>query len=259
MFRPRIIPCLLLKDRGLVKTVRFKKPFYIGDPINTVKIFNEKEVDEIIILDIMATTRHLAPDFEHIKTIVDEAFMPVCYGGGIKHLREMERLFSIGIEKVSLSSSAILDPKLITEAVRNFGSQAIVAILDVKKRFLRKKKVAWICNGKKVIDLPITDLIKKLEDLGVGELAINDIDRDGTMMGYDISFLKSISGLVKIPVIALGGAGKTDDLKKVIQDGGCSAAAAGSLFVYYGRKKGVLITYPQREVLDNMLHGGQNG
>lgn len=258
MFRPRVIPCLLLKNRGLVKTVRFADPFYLGDPINTVRIFNEKEVDEIVILDITATAQGRGPDFERIKDIVDEAFMPVCYGGGVTGLDQMEQLFSIGIEKVSLSTAAVLDRSLITEAAKRFGNQAIVATLDVKKTMFKKTKIVHIINGRRSTGLSAVELAKELEGSGAGELLINDIDRDGTMSGYDIDLLRSVTRSVNIPVIGLGGAGTMDDLRKAIVEGGCSAAGAGSLFVYYGRKKGVLINYPNREVLDGLLKGGSD-
>lgn len=244
MLQTRVIPCLLLQRGGLVKTIKFKKPCYIGDPINAVKIFSEKEVDELMLLDIDATKQGREPDYGTIESIVSEAFMPICYGGGIRKVKHMQRLFNLGIEKVAISSSAIEDPDLVTEGAARYGSQSIVVVLDVKRKGLRRRLSLVTHNGKKETGLNPFDAAIKMEKLGAGELVVNNVDRDGVMKGYDLEIVKKISESVMIPVIALGGAGTLHDLKDIVHHAGASAAAAGSLFVYKGPLKGVLINYP---------------
>lgn len=242
--RPRIIPCLLIdENNGLVKTIQFKKPRYIGDPINAVKIFNNKGVDELCILGISVTTRNSEIAWELLQDIATEAFMPLSYGGGIRNLDDVKRLFSIGYEKVIFNTALFTSSKLIEESVAYAGSQSIVASLDVKSNLLGKSS-CWIeCGTKNTKDTP-ESIARKVESLGVGEILLNSIDRDGMMNGYDLSLVKSVVESVSIPVIACGGAGNIDDIKKVIYDGHAHAAAAGSVFVYYGRNKAILITYP---------------
>jgi len=258
MYRPRVIPVLLLHNKGIVKTIKFSHPRYIGDPINTVRIFNEKEVDELILLDIDASVQRKAPDFDLIEEIVGEAFMPIGYGGGVKTLEQMHRLFRAGIEKVSLSSAAIENPSLVRQASMEFGRQAVVVTLDIKR--LNEKYVVSTYNDTQIIDKDPVDVAQEMEALGAGELILNFVDRDGTMQGYDVQYVRKITHKVKIPVIALGGAGSLLDLRKVVFEGGASAAAAGSLFVYYGRLRAVLINYPSQEELTSLfrLAGGGN-
>lgn len=247
-FRPRIIPCLTMIDRGLVKTIRFNNPRYIGDPINTVKIFNGKGVDELCILDIRATADHKSPDLDYLKDIASEAFMPLSYGGGITKMSEIEKLFYIGFEKIIMNTSFITNPSLIKEAVSFAGSQSIVVSIDVKTD-LFGKRACYIGNGKAKVKGNPVELAKRAEDLGAGEILINSINQDGIMHGYDIELVKSISSFVNIPVIACGGARDINDLKLVIEEGGAHAAAAGSMFVYYGKHKALLITVPSEEEL----------
>jgi len=245
MFIPRIIPCILLHKGGLVKTVKFKNPRYIGDPINTVKIFNEKEVDELIVMDIDATPANREPDYSVIEDIVSEAFMPVCYGGGITSIQQMRRIFWTGVEKVSLSASAIANPALIEEAADHFGSQSIVVMLDITKTRLKRQYQVVTHNATKKTALDPFETAVLMEKSGAGELVLNNVDRDGLMTGYDEDYIKKITGAVNIPVIALGGAGKMDHLKQVVMNGGAFAAAAGSMFVYHGKHRAVLINYPK--------------
>lgn len=253
MLQPRIIPCLLLHEGGLVKTVKFKKPRYVGDPINAVKIFNEKEVDEIILIDIDAAREQREPDYELINDIASEAFMPICYGGNVTTALQMRKIFSLGIEKISISSAAIESPELIKEAATIFGSQSIIVTLDVKKGLFDKKIQVVTHNASKKTGMCPVHLAKYFEEKGAGELLVNYVDRDGIMEGYDIELIKKISSTVNIPVIALGGAGSLDDMKLVIKEGGASAAAAGSLFVFKGVHHAVLINYPSQSELRNLF------
>lgn len=248
--RPRIIPCLLLKEQGLVKTVKFSSPDYLGDPINAVKIFNEKETDELCILDIEASKEDKHPDFDFLESIASEAFMPLSYGGGISCLKDIKRIFHIGFEKVILNTAFAIKPELVREAAKYAGSQSIVVSIDAKKNLFRGYSV-FIKGGTVKTDKEPHILAQMADNLGAGEILINSIDRDGTMKGYDIELIKSITNCVNVPVIACGGAGGTDDLKKALTEGGAHAVAAGSMFVYYGRKKAVLINTPgEQELFD---------
>jgi cyclase len=249
MLIPRLIPCLLLKGKGLVKTVKFKDDKYVGDPINAIKIFNEKGADELIFLDISATAENRKPDFDVIKEIASECFMPVCYGGGIKDVDDARRIFNLGIEKVSLSSSAVEDPALIKELVRIFGSQSIVVCLDVKKDIFGKYQVVTR-NARRKTGMDPFVAARRMQELGAGELLINSVDSDGTMAGYDIGLMQKIVQDSRVPVIACGGAGNLEHVAEVIKSGGASSAAAGSLFVFHGKQRGVLISYPPREEID---------
>lgn len=248
MFRSRVIPCLLLKNTGLYKTIQFKKPRYLGDPINTLHLFNGKEVDEIVVLDIAAALNGREPNFDYIKRITGECFMPLCYGGGITTLQQIERLFKIGVEKVSFNSSLHFNPNLITESAKNFGSQSIVASIDVKKGFLGGNSV-YIHAGAQDIKQNPVQYAKRAESLGAGEILLTSIDQDGMMNGYDYELTKTVSAAVNIPVIANGGAGVLADCVKAVT-AGASAAAAGSMFVYYGPLKAVLISYPTQAELE---------
>lgn len=246
--RPRVIPCLLLKNSGLVKTIKFKEPRYLGDPINTVRIFNEKYVDELAILDIMASKEGRGPDLELLTRIAAEAFMPLCYGGGITRMAEIKAILGLGFEKVVLNTSAVRMPALIKEASAEFGSQSIVVSIDVKKNFFGSYRV-YISGGEVATDLDPVSFAKKVEQLGAGEILLNSIDKDGTMSGYDLSLVKKVSQSVKVPVIACGGAKDISDLALAVRDGGADAVAAGSMFVYYGKHRAVLVTFPQEEEL----------
>lgn len=247
-YRPRIIPCLTMIDRGLVKTTKFNNPRYIGDPINTVKIFNGKCVDELCILDIRASIENKVPDFDYLKDIASEAFMPLSYGGGITDINQIEKLFYIGYEKVIINTALITNPSLIKEAVQFAGSQSVVASIDVKNELFGKKS-CFINDGTKKIKESPVELAKRVEELGVGEIVLTSMSQDGVMQGYDIDLVKQVSSAVNIPVIASGGAKDIYDFKKVIEDGGAHAAAASSMFVYYGKQKAVLITVPREEAL----------
>ncbi|MBN1975158.1 MAG: imidazole glycerol phosphate synthase subunit HisF [Sedimentisphaerales bacterium] len=253
MIQARIIPCLLLHRGGLVKTMCFKKPRYVGDPINAVKIFNEKEVDELILLDIDATVENREPDYEMIEDIVSEAFMPVCYGGGIKTVDQMSRLFSLGVEKVSISSSAVKNPSLVKDASSHFGGQSVIVTLDVKKIGLLRRYSVVSHNANHNRGLDPVETAVRMEKMGAGELVINSVDEDGRMQGYDENLVKLISAVLNIPVVALGGAGSLNDLLTVVKKSGASAAAAGSLFVFKSVRRGVLINYPTQHELKKLF------
>jgi cyclase len=244
MLEKRIIPCLLLHKGGLYKTEKFKKPTYIGDPINAIKIFNEKEVDELILLDIDAAAKNNEPNYKMIDDIASECFMPLCYGGGIKDVQQMKMVYSLGVEKISISSQAFLNPNLITEASGMFGNQSVLVTIDVKKDFFGIKKV-FIKNGSVNTKLDPVVFFKKMEDLGAGEIVINSIDNDGVMKGYDLELLKLLKSNSKIPVIGLGGAGNLEHIKEAFKISKIDGVACGSMFVYQGPLKGVLISYPK--------------
>jgi len=251
MLRYRVIPVLLLKNNGLVKTIKFKNPVYIGDPINTVKIFNEKEVDELILLDITATHENREPNYKRIEEIVSEAFMPIGYGGGIRKIEQIEKLFKLGIEKVILNTAAQINPKLIKEASQIFGNQSIVVAIDVKKDIWGKNKI-YTHSGTNKQSNNLISLLKQVEEFGAGEIFINSIDKDGTMTGYDIDLIHVVNENVSVPFIISGGAGKTEDFSKAIQ-AGASAVAAGAIFVFQGIHRAVLISYPKYEELELLL------
>lgn len=250
MFRPRIIPVLTLKGKGLVKTIKFDKKGarYIGDPINAVHIFNDLEADELIFLDITATLENRCISSELVKSIGEEAYMPFAVGGGITNIKQIHQLISAGAEKVVINTSCIKTPELISEASRQFGNQSIIAAIDIKKSLLGKYKI-YMNDGSKQTDLELEQYIRILEETGAGELFINSIDRDGTMTGYDMELVKYISDLVHVPVIACGGAGQLSDLAIVTREANASAAAAGSMFIYHGSRNAVLINYPDKKEL----------
>lgn len=247
--RPRIIPVLLVDDRDLLKTVNFKNPTYLGDPVNAVKIFNRKRIDELSVLDIGATKNGREPDFELLKDIASEAFMPLSCGGGITTVEQVHELLAIGYEKVVLNTSLIRNPRMVKKSVELFGSQSVVASIDAK--IVNGRYQCVINDGQELVSVSPSELAKQAEGLGVGEIILNSVDRDGMMTGYDLGLVRSVTGEVKIPVTAMGGAGGISDLKKVLQEGGAHAAAGGSMFVYYGRLKAVLITMPsEQELID---------
>jgi cyclase len=245
---PRVIPCLLLRNSGLIKTVKFKNPKYLGDPCNTVKIFNDKEVDELVILDTTATLEKKNPSFNLIFEIVSEAFMPVAYGGGIRNLEAANRILSLGVEKIVINTYAVENPSFVTEAARRFGSSSVVVCIDAKTNFFGKSTV-HIKSGRKSTHIDPVDHAIHMEQLGAGELIVNSIDRDGTMSGYDLELIRMISSQVHIPVIACGGAGTAEHLGEAVHQAGASAVAAGSLFVFHGRHRAVLINFPEQQTL----------
>ena len=249
----RVIPVLLLKNAGLVKTVQFKEPKYLGDPINAVKIFNEKEVDELIFLDITATPENKKPMLDFLKQIAGECFMPLSYGGGIKTVEEIKDILKVGIEKVCLNTIAVENPEMVKKSVERYGSSTVCVSIDVKKNFFGKYEIhthGGKINSKK-------DPVKfatEMDNAGVGELMVNSIDRDGMMQGYDTDLLKKITSQVNMPVIACGGAGNIHHLEEAIKQGGVSAVAAGSMFVFHGKHRAVLISYPEQEELEKMFN-----
>jgi cyclase len=249
MFRPRIIPVLLLKDKALVKSIQFKKLQYIGDPINAVKIFNDLKADELIILDIEATRQKRLISIDFIKEIGEEANMPFGVGGGVRTLKDIENIIKSGAEKVIINSYAAENPDFIQQATDTFGSSTISVCIDFKKKHFRKTQT-WTHGGHKSTGYSPLDFAKLMEDKGVGELIIQSIQRDGMMSGYDIEQTQQISQAVNIPTVALGGAGKFEDLKEVYLKANTNGLAAGSLFVFHDHKKGVLINYPERNNLN---------
>lgn len=251
MLRYRIIPTLLLKNGGLVKTMRFKNPVYVGDPINAVQIFNKKEVDELIILDITATLEKTTLNYKKIEEIVSEAFMPIGYGGGINKLEQIEKLFKLGVEKVILNTAAYLNPDLIKQAAQTFGNQSIVVAIDIKKDLLGNNRI-YTHSGSKKQDTDLLKALKIFENAGAGEIFINSIDRDGTMTGYDLNLIRLVSENVSVPVVASGGAGKIEHFSQAIK-AGASGIAAGAMFVFHGVHRAVLISYPKYEELENIL------
>lgn len=251
MIRPRVIPCLLLKNEGLVKTVKFKEPKYLGDPINIVRIFNDKEVDELIFLDILATTENRRPNFELLAKITGECFMPLGYGGGIRDLNDVKKLLAIGVEKFVLNTSAVENPSLVREAADHAGSQAVVISIDVKKTLFGKHEV-FTRAGKKGTGLDPVKFAIEMEKQGAGEIFVNSIDRDGTMQGYDLDLIGRVAESVSVPVVACGGAGNVGHLAQAVR-AGASAAAAGSMFVFQGPLRGVLISYPAQAELKRVM------
>jgi cyclase len=239
----RIIPCLLIREGSLIKTIRFKKFKYLGDPSNTIRIFNELEVDELILLDISASKASQKPNFKLIEEVANECFMPLTYGGGINSIDDIRKILKIGVEKVSLNDSALNNPEFITKASNFFGNQCIIGSIDVKKNLYGKNKV-FVYKKNKIIQLDPIKWAVKLEKLGAGELIITSVDRDGTWEGYDQNLIKLITDQVSIPVVANGGAGSFSHINDVFNYANCSAAAVGSLVVYQKKDMGVLINYP---------------
>ena len=247
MLRPRIIPCLLVRNKGLVKTVKFGESKYVGDPINAVKIFNEKEVDELVVLDIDATTKGVEPNYEMIRNLAVECRMPLCYGGGIKTVDQALKIVSLGVEKVALSSAAVQDPSLIAKIAEQVGNQSVVAVLDVKKKKLWGRYEVYLHNGKKSTGKDPASLARQLQHHGVGEILINSIDRDGAMNGYDLDLARAVRETTSVPMSVLGGAGSLDDIRALIDTFGIIGACAGSLFVFKGVYRAVLINYPDHQ------------
>lgn len=248
MYRPRIIPVLLLKDQALVKSTKFKDHRYIGDPINAVRIFNGLKADELFFLDIEASKNNRLVSLDFVKNVGEEARMPFAVGGGVRSIDDIKRIINAGAEKVVINTYAAQNPDFIKEASRTFGSSTIVVCIDVKSRLLKGQRT-WIMGGDVPTGFDPKEFAQLMEENGAGELIIQSIDRDGTMKGYDIDLIRSISTSVDIPVVALGGAGKSEDLNEAYQEGYANGVAAGSLYVYHSKKRGVLINYPDRNEL----------
>ena len=255
MLRPRITPCLLVKNGGLVKTVNFGNAKYVGDPINAVKIFNEKEVDEIIVVDIDASVEQKEPDYVLIKNLAAECRMPLCYGGGVKTVEQVEEIISLGVEKVAISSAAIGNPELIAKAAEVVGSQSIAVVMDVKKVGPRQSYEIFIHNGRRGTGVDPVEFAKTAEQLGAGELIVNSIDCDGQMKGYDLQLARKVREATNLPITILGGAGSLKDIATLIELFGTIGAAAGSLFVFKGNYRAVLINYPSRTEKDALVPG----
>jgi imidazole glycerol-phosphate synthase subunit HisF len=243
MLKSRVIPCLLISNGGLVKTTKFSDPKYVGDPINAVRIFNEKKVDELILLDISSGETGYEIDFELLRTIAAQARMPLCYGGGVRNISDAMKLVSIGFEKVSFSSAAIERPQLLKEAISAIGSQSVILTIDIKKRRFSNQYYIYTRNGNLRADISLQDFVEKAEEYGVGELVVNCIDRDGTMTGYDLELAKMVRSWFSPPLTILGGARNVTDLCALESSIGISGAAAGSMFVFNGKYRAVLISY----------------
>ena len=251
MLHARVIPCLRLRNGGLVKTVKFKNPCYVGDPINAVRIFNDKEVDELVFLDIGSTTALNGPNFALLADIASEAFMPFGYGGGITSIDHVKRLYALGIEKVVINTAAADKPGLISEAAALAGSSGVVVSMDVRRNWLGKYSVC-AASGQRDLKRDPVAYAQEMEERGAGEILLNAIDKDGTMDGYDLELVHSVCEAVSVPVVAVGGAGKLHHFREAV-DEGASAVAAGSIFVFHGKHRAVLITYPEYEELERLF------
>ena len=250
----RAIPCLLLQDGGLVKTVQFKTPQYVGDPINAVRIFNEKYVDELIFLDIDASEKKRQPNYDLIERLAGECFMPFCYGGGIKTVQQAKKIVALGVEKIAICSAAINNLDVLTHISQDLGSQSVVGVIDVKRTLFGKYRV-YDASRRKQTPLDPIEFAKRMILAGAGEIMINDVDRDGTYQGYDTQLISRVSQAIEAPLIACGGAGSLEDMQSVF-GAGASAAAAGSIFVFYGPHRAVLINYPVDEVIQKLKPKG---
>ncbi len=252
MLRTRVIPCLLLKGDGLVKTKAFKDPVYVGDPTNAIRIFNDKEVDELVLLDIQASREGRGPAFKTIREFAEECFMPVAYGGGIRSIDDARAVLALGVEKIVVNTMAVEQPQLIADLAAEFGAQAVVVSIDARKKFLGGYEV-YKAGGTKKTGLTPVDFARRMVALGAGELLVTSIDRDGMMNGYDLALIRDIADAVPVPVIASGGAATLDHFAQAVINGHASAVAAGSMFVFHGRHRAVLISYPTREELTRVL------
>jgi imidazole glycerol-phosphate synthase subunit HisF len=253
MLFPRIIPCLLVHNKGLVKTTRFKNPKYVGDPINAVKIFNEKEVDELIVVDIDASSEGNEPDYKMIENLATECRMPFCYGGGIKTIKQAQRIFNLGVEKIALSSGAVENKSIISALAERVGNQSVVVVMDVKKKNFGNKYELFIHNGNKATGIDPITFASEMQKLGAGEIVINSIDLDGMREGYDNNLINKIREVINIPITVLGGAGSLTDIGNIIENQGIIGVAAGSLFVFKGKYRAVLINYPTPAEKDDLL------
>ena len=254
MLRTRIIPVLLLKDESLVKTVRFREFTYVGDPANTVRIFNELEVDELLFLDISASKEKRGPNLKVLRDIADECFMPLGYGGGITTLEEAKAVFNIGFEKVAVNSSSFQNPNLVYEISNHFGNQSVIVSIDVKKTLFGRQRV-YVLSGKQNTQHDPVTWAKKVEEMGAGEILLTSIDHEGTWNGFDIELVKSVADAVSIPVIAHGGAGTIEHIQNVIKESHASAVALGSMVVFQKKGMGVLVNFPQVEEFEIIFNG----
>lgn len=253
MLYPRIIPCLLVHNKGLVKSVKFKDYKYVGDPLNAVRIFNEKEVDELMVIDIDSSVENKEPDYVMIQNLASECRMPLCYGGGIKTVEQAQKIFSLGVEKIAISSVVVENPEIITQIASRVGNQSVIVVIDVKKKMLQNKYEVFIKNGRQNTGLDPITFVKKCEMLGAGEIVINSIDNDGTMKGFDYSLIEKIRNNISIPLTVLGGAGSYEDIGEVISKHGIIGVAAGSLFVFKGKYRAVLINYPNKSEKEELI------
>ena len=251
MLRKRVIPCLFLKNSGLVKGKEYRNHKYVGDPINTIKIFNAKEVDEIIVLDIAATKEKKGPNFSLIEEFSSECFMPLCYGGGIRTIQQARTLFSLGVEKVCLQSSVYSDLKLIKEIANEYGSQSVVVSIDIKKNWLKKESLYNASSGQ-ILRKSYMDLIKECIEAGAGEIIIGSVNHEGNMRGMNLNLISKVSNFSTVPVIASCGVGEMNDIK-LASEAGANAVAVGSFFIYHGPHRAVLITFPTNEELNKLL------
>jgi cyclase len=251
MLKHRVIPALLLRNGGLVKTLKFKSPKYVGDPINAIRIFNEKEVDELLVLDITASKEHREPSYDLIEKLAGECFMPLAYGGGITTVEQAARLFGLGVEKVCIQTAALRDSTLVNRLADRFGSQSIMVSVDVKRNWLGKGQIYGAVDGKARSE-PWLELIRRLVNAGAGEVVLNAVDRDGTLAGPDLELIRTASASISVPLIAVGGIASLADIKAAV-DAGASAVAAGAFFVFHGPHRAVLITYPKYQELENLL------
>ena len=258
MLRPRITPCLLVRNGGLVKTVHFGEPKYVGDPINAVKIFNEKEADELIVLDIDATAQGAQPNFRLIAQFAAECRMPLCYGGGIKTVEQAKAIIGLGVEKVAISSAALESPRLISVIAEEIGSQSVVVVLDVKKRLAAGDYEVWTHNGQKNSGMSPVQIAQEAESHGAGEIVVNSIDNDGQMKGYDLELALWVRKAIRLPLTVLGGAGSLADIGRLIAACGVVGAAAGSLFVFKGSYRAVLINYPGQGQKEDLISSALN-
>ncbi len=259
MLYPRIIPCLLIHDKGLTKTVQFHEGKYVGDPLNAVRIYNEKEVDELMVLDIDATVKNAEPNYQLIERMAKECRMPLCYGGGIKNAEQACRIFSYGVEKIAVSSIAVECPERVTEIASAVGNQSVVVVMDVHKRKFTGKYELYTHNGTKATGLNPVSFAEEMQRLGAGELVVNSIDNDGMMRGYDIKLIESVKKNISIPLTVIGGAGSLKDIGEIIEKFGLLGAAAGSLFVFKGKYKAVLINYPNSHEKEELIHSCYKG
>ena len=259
MLRPRIIPSLLIQNGGLVKTQQFNAPKYVGDPLNAVRIFNEKEVDELMVVDIDASRLGRTPNESVIAQLAAECRMPLCYGGGVKTVEQLERLIALGVEKVAVSSAAVDDPELIRQAASRVGSQSVVVVIDVKRTGLLRRPEVVTINAAKRTGLEPMAFARRCEELGAGEIVLNSVDRDGQMQGYDLDLVAQFRQAVHVPLTVLGGAGSINDISELVRRFPVIGAAAGSLFVFKGKYRAVLINYPSRGERDALAQEAADG
>lgn len=253
MLRPRLIPCLLVHKGGLVKTVKFGDPKYVGDPVNAVRIFNEKGVDELLVVDIDATRQQREPDYRLIGNLANECRMPLCYGGGVTSCAQIERIIELGVEKIAIGAAAATRPELISEGASRVGGQSLVAVIDVKKTGLMRRHEVVTHNGTLRTGHDPIEFARRMQECGAGEILLNSVDRDGTMEGYDMELVARLQGSVTIPVTVLGGAGSLRDVEDLYKAHGIIGAGAGSLFVFKGKYRAVLINYPNGSEKDALL------